>query len=575
MLEELYVKDFALIHEQRISFGKGLNIITGETGAGKSILLGALNLVLGSKATTDLIRSGSHRSVVEAVFRLSVLRKEVADSIREILEDAGLFEGDDEIILRREISTEGRGRSFINARQVPVSLLKTVGRQLVDIHGQNENQNILQIATHREILDRFAGITEQVEDLKQLHEKYQNLEQKLMSVSLDEEEKNRRMELLRHDIAEIEEAELTTQADFEELLSREKSLENAEAILQAISQVYGVIQEDEDSILQRLAKADFILNSNVDFEPALTEPLDRIREASIHLEEAASSLREIADNLQVDPEEKLMLQERIDLIQNILRKHGPSIEDAKAYYEQAVNELSGIELSGEEAARIQKELTEIKKKLVQKASEVSLARRKAAERLEKEVHAHLSDLGMGETQFKISIKWEKNEAGLYSENTRKYMIYPTGLDIVEFLIAASEKETLRPLRKIASGGEMSRIMLALKSVIVQNDPVGTMIFDEVDTGVGGRVAEAVGHKLSSLSKNAQVIVITHLHQVAGMNPPFVRHFNVSRDKKAGTAIRRLTEKQRIEELARMIGGEKITESAMKHAQEILAQNKGK
>ncbi|MDH5720025.1 MAG: DNA repair protein RecN [Spirochaetia bacterium] len=570
MLSDIYIKDFALIKEVRISLGSTLNIITGETGAGKSIILGALGLVLGSKATTDLIRSGSTRSFVEASFIIGTSEK--YQTIRDFLENNGLSSDEDYLLLKREITTEGKGRSFINARQVPVTLLKEIGSYLVDIHGQNEHQNILKISAHQSILDRYAQNNNKVELLNDLYYQRQKLKQKLISVSLSEEEKNRRLEILSHEIKEIEEASLEDENEIDELILREKSLSHAESILRDISQVYSDLNGSENNLLLRMTNSEKTLEKNSQYDNDISDLLTSFREAFYLLEDVAGTLRQKKDSIMVDPEQLSIVRERLDLLHNLQRKYGKSISEIKQYLEKAKREHEGIELSSEEAAKTKKDIEDIEKKMIEIAEELSVRRREAAASLEEKVKKELNDLGMENTRLRISIKWEYGENGIYIHEKnpeKKYIIHPSGLDIVEILIAASENDTLKPLRKIASGGEMSRIMLALKKVIIDTDPVFSMVFDEVDAGVGGRIAESVGKKLEQVSANSQVIVITHLHQIAGLTTTDIAHFKVSKDVEAGTKIMRLNHEQRIQEIARMVGGQEITDSAIQHAKTIL------
>ena len=570
MLADIYIKDFALIKEARISFGSTLNIITGETGAGKSIILGALGLVLGSKATTDLIRAGSGRSLVEASFLLGSADKYYM--IRRFLDENALDSEDDYIILKREITTEGRGRSFINGRQVSISMLKEIGGYLVDIHGQNEHQNILKITTHQSILDKYAGIQSRVKEITKLYKTRQELKQKLISVSLSEEEKNRRLEILSHEIKEIEEAELSEESEIDELISKEKTLSHAEAILSDLSSVYNELKSSENSILSKMTFVENLLNKNSQFDSEISDILNSYKEAFYLLEDTAQNLRLKRESIMIDPEQLSMVRDRLDILQNLIRKYGKSITEIKVYLQKAQREYEGIELSSEEALKTKIEIDKIEKEMISIAEELSIKRRDAAESLEKKVKEELKALGMENTRLRISIKWEYGENGIYVHEKnpeKKYIIGPAGLDIVEILIAASENDTLRPLRKIASGGEMSRIMLALKKIIIDTDPVFSMVFDEVDAGVGGRIAEAVGNKLQEVSKNSQVIVITHLHQIASLNTNDIAHFKVTKDKDAGTKIFRLNHEQRINEIARMVGGQQITDSAILHAKTIL------
>jgi len=568
MLTELYIKDFALIQELRINFSKGLNLITGETGAGKSIILGALNLLLGSRATTDMIKSGAARSVVEGSFEVPS-----SSELNHLLDEKGLRE-ENMLVLKREITIEGKGRCYVNSQQVPVTLIRDIGRYLVDIHGQNENQNILYSSMHRAILDRYAGIGSRVEKFQTIYKRRDVLMQKLQSVSLNETEKNRRMDLLRHEIKEIEAADLKSDNELDELVTREKLIDNAEGMVRDLSGVYQLLHGEERSILSEVSYIEKILEKIMRYDESIVDVVNPLREASYLLEDVASLVRDKADAVNLDPEEMQIVKERIDLLQNLVRKYGPEISDVKAYLEKAANELSGIELSSDEERKLREEIQGITSALLKEAVEIAVIRKKSAKQLELNIEKELKDLGMMDSTIRISIKWEFGEKGEYlsPDDGKKYIINPYGLDTIELFMSSGADETLRPLRKIASGGEMSRIMLAIKKVIIDSDPVSTLVFDEVDTGVGGRIAEAVGKKLASLSNNAQVFVITHLHQIAGMSPRGTAHYKVVKDFEKGTRIQNLNYDQRVQEVARMIGGETITDSAMRHAQELLGSN---
>ncbi|MBV6492361.1 MAG: DNA repair protein RecN [Turneriella sp.] len=595
MLESLTVKDFALIRELNIQFGQGLNLITGETGAGKSVILGALSLVLGYKATTDMIRTGAKRAIVEASFAMPPDSRAGTKALRQLLSEQGLEDDEGALLLRREISAEGKGRSFVNARQVPSSILREIGKFLVDIHGQNEHQNILSVEQHRAILDRYAHLGNFVAEMRTLHKAREEARQKLSSVTLSEEDKARRLDILRHEVHELESAKIDDVREIDELIQREKSLANAETLVTDLNSIHDILG-GEGGFVSRGGTIERLLETDSQYDNSLAEVLSQFRESYYALEEIARAVRNKAESYSLDGEELENLRERIGLLQSLARKYGgkniaPNVsvesnysallERVKAYFEKAKNELTGIELSSGEEARLKQEIETLNAQMKDKALYLSEKRRLASLELEQKVEQELKALGMEETQIKISIRWEYGEDGTVTDTARaktesdaserKYIIAPAGLDIVEFLMASSMRDTLRPLRKIASGGEMSRIMLALKKVIIETDPVYTMVFDEVDAGVGGRIAEAVGKKLAALSLASQVIVITHLHQIAGLSPNEVRHFKVSKHKEDGTRITRLTKEQRLQEVARMIAGEDINETALTHARTLLSQ----
>lgn len=569
MLDEIYIKDFALIREIRIQFGSGMNLITGETGAGKSIILGALNLVLGSKATTDLIRTGARHSVVEAKFNIKNERK--SSYFESLSRDYNVDFSANVLVLRREINIEGRGKSFINARQVPVSLLKTIGNALVEIHGQNEHQNILSVATHRQMLDRFGQLEAIRKEVQDLYNRRNDVQERLKSVSLDEKTKERRIEILKHEISEIEEANLQDNEEPETLEREEKTLENAESLTHDLNQVHENLSQSDYNIINQLARVESTLEKNQEFLPELSDALDSIQEAYYHIEDASDKIRDAVNSINIDPERLSIVRDRLDILQKIIRKYG-TIDETKDYYKSIQNELRGIELSGEEEQKLRNDLIQLEKDLIERALELSKNRKIHAKNLEKLIQNELADLGMGDTIIKISIKWDFGKEGIYTDEDnpeKKYYIYSYGFDNVEIFLAANDSQKLRPLRKVASGGEMSRIMLAIKKIIIESDHVSSMVFDEVDAGVGGKIGESVGQKLAELSRDAQVIVVTHLHQIAGMAGNHITHFKVTKSRENGTDLKFLNREARIHEIARMISGEEITQDALKLAENML------
>ena len=572
MLEEIHIKDFALIKELKLKLGPNLNILTGETGAGKSIILGALNMVLGSNATTDLIRSKTEKSIVQAVFNISQQKR--SKNILSLLEEHGIESEEEHIILKREIKTNGKGRSFINAQHVPTSILKRIGSNLVEIHGQNEHQEILKIQSHLAILDRYAKLQDEVSKLGQFYRQNIELKQKLKSVTLDEKEKNRRIDILSHEIQEIEAANLKDDRELEELQQREKVLANAEAILKALNQASLHLSQSDDSIMSRLASTKGLLEDVSEFDQGIHNILDPLQDAYYLLEDIHTRIREHRDKAHLEPEELQTVRERLDNILTLQNKYGSTVREVKEYLDKARMEYEGIQISGEEEARIRKELDLVSSKMIERAKLLSQKRRNASKELEQKVCEELNELGMQDTQLKISVRWDYGENGIYihpDKQDKKYIIHSKGLDIIEFLTAATKENDLRPLRKIASGGEMSRFMLSIKKVIIDSDPVSTMVFDEVDAGIGGSIAESVGRKLKSLSENAQVIVITHLHQIASLSGEDTYHFKVKKDPEQGTTIKKLNFDQRIDELARMIGGQEVGKSAISHARVLLTK----
>mgnify|MGYP000537960711 CR=1 FL=1 len=562
MLLELNIKNFVIIDDLSIQFGKGLNILTGETGAGKSILIDALSGVIGEKMTVDMIRTGFEKSTIEAAFDISG-----TPQINSILDAAGIERDGDTLVLRREIYTSGKGRSFANAVQVPASKLKELAEYLIDIHGQNEQQSIVRVARHRELLDSFGGLEREVEKVRAIHARLQQLKDRLNSFEIDEREKARRIEFNAFAIKEIESAGLKPGED-EECKNESILLANAEKMFKEINAASQILS-GEGGILQRLKTIDQGLGRISQYDPEIAGVLDAIRQALFTIEDAASFLRGYESRIDFSPERINQVEARLALIANLKKKYGETIPDILAYAERARRELDSITYGEEEKERLKAEYRQAVREAKDLALSLSEKRLAVAKRLEAMVMKELSELGMGGTQFKVSIQREINPEGEIEADNKRYMLYPHGLDRVEFLLSANVGEDLRQLRKVASGGEMSRIMLALKNVILSADLVESLVFDEVDAGIGGKIAEIVGRKLKSLSRNRQVLVVTHLPQIAAMSDT---HFSVQKARlgdRVITQVRKLSERDKVREVARMLAGETVTEISMKHAEEMV------
>lgn len=566
MLLELKINNFVLIENLSISFGKGLNILTGETGAGKSILIDALSAVLGEKMTTDMIRTGYEKAVIEGIFDISNM-----PHVKAILDDSGIDYDDNILIHKRELYANGKGRCFVNSTQIPISKLKEISDYLVDIHGQNEHQSIVRAARHRELLDSFAGLKNEVENINRLYNALNSLQEKINSFEMDEKEKARRIEYLTFAVNEIESANLKP-GEEEQLENESSLLSNAEKLFAEINSSSALLKED-NGVLQRLKKAEQSLASVSEYDADISNILASIRESLYSLEDASSFLKNYEKNIDFSPQRINEVEERLLTISRFKKKYGNSIEEIIEYSRKSKNELEAISTSEEEISKLKNQYKEIIKETKTAAFQLSDKRKTAALELEKNVVQELKDLGMDGTLFKISIQRDFNPEGQIEKDNKTYMLYPHGLDRIEFLISANEGEDLRQLRRVASGGEMSRIMLALKKVILSADIVESLIFDEVDAGIGGKTAEIVGRKLKTLAGDRQVLVITHLAQIAAMSD---NHFTVQKQKTDGrtvTIVKNLNRNEKIKEVARMLAGEKITEISIKHAEEMIANSK--
>ncbi|MBN1495804.1 MAG: DNA repair protein RecN [Spirochaetes bacterium] len=562
MLLELKIKNFVIIEDLAISFGKGLNVLTGETGAGKSILIDALSGVLGEKMTTDMIRSGFEKATLEASFDIST-----APQVRQMLDASGIDSDEDTLILRRELYSSGKGRSFANAVQIPASRLREISDYLIDIHGQNEHQNIVKVARHRELLDGFGRLEEEVQKVRAIHARLQDLKDRLNSFEIDEREKARRIEYNTFAIREIEAARLKL-GEEEELKNESLLLANSEKLFKEIN-TSSRLMGGEGGILQKLKTAEQGLSKITQYDPEIAGMLDSIKQALYSLEDASVYLRDYEKNIDFSPERINQVEERLSLMSSLRKKYGDTVQDILNYADRARKELDAINSGEEEMERLKTEYRQAVREAKDIALRLSDKRKEAARRLETMVMKELADLGMAGTQFRVSIQREVDPNGEIEADNKRYALYPHGLDRIEFLLSANAGEDLRQLRKVASGGEMSRIMLAIKNVILSADIVESLIFDEVDAGIGGKVAEIVGKKLKSLAANRQVLVVTHLPQIAAMSD---NHFSVLKGKtgeRITTLVKQLNAKDKIREIARMLAGETITDLSMKHAEEMV------
>jgi len=563
MLAELRIKNFVIIEDITITFEKGLNVLSGETGAGKSILIDAISGVLGEKMTVDMIRTGFEKAVLEGVFDISGLK-----AAAEILADSGIDCDDDTLIIRRELYANGKGRCFINSVQVPVQKLRDVAEYLIDIHGQNENQTIVNISKHRELLDNFASLAPLVASVRACYNDLASVRQKLASFNIDEKEKQRRIDFNTFALKEIDSAALSSSEEIE-LKKESTMLANAEKLFTGTSKSYEILTGD-GGIFQRLREAASNLSSISEYDVEISNVLENVNQALFSLEDAAAALRDYSGKADFSPERVNQVEERLSLIQSLKKKYGDTIESILEYAEKARKELEAVISGDEEAERLKTDERRYIQAAKKTALELSAERVKAAAALEKKVVKELHELGMEGMAFKIEIKQEQSAEGDIESGGKTYMLYPHGLDRVEFLISVNAGEELKPLRKVASGGEMSRIMLALKNVILAADIVDTLIFDEVDSGVGGKTADIVGRKLKQLSKERQVLLITHLPQIASMSDS---HYFIQKSKtgdRVTTSVRRLSRKEKIREVARMLAGETITDLSMQHAEEMIA-----
>ncbi len=568
MLAELTITDFAIIDKLHLDIASGFNVLTGETGAGKSIVIDAVSLLLGGKAGNEMVRAGTERALIDGVFRINSMAR---DAIRSILQANELLDEDDPdlIMISREIRSGGRSTCRINGRAVPVGLLKEVGELLVDIHGQSEHLSLLRPREHVNLLDRYANTWELRQKFSALVAQLREVRKELSELLKSEAEIARRADMLKFQIEEIKSAKLKA-GEEEELTVLRNRLANAEALAALADDAYTSLYEGEGetpAALDALAQAQKALSGLAKIDPKFQEHVNTIDTAVAQIDDLAREVKNYRDAIEYSPKRLEAAEERLDLITRLKRKYGAAIAEVISFADRATKELNGIEHAGERIEKLRKEEDRLLHEIGRAGQELSGARTAAAEQLSKAIEVELNDLRMSGAHFAVDLKWEPEANGAFAKGGR-YAFDATGLDRVEFLVAPNVGEGLKPLVKIASGGETARLMLALKTVLSRADQTPTLIFDEIDQGIGGRVGATVGQKLWGLSQHHQVVCITHLPQLAGYGDT---HFKVEKridGERTLTHITALSGQARVEELAQMLGAS--GEGATLSAQEILS-----
>lgn len=565
MLSELRLENYAVLDNVVVEFAPGLNLLTGETGAGKSILIGALGLLLGDKSSSDAIRTGTDRAVVSAVFDNE---GSTLTQIEEILEENGLDAEDTSLILRREIAASGKGRVFVNNQPATVGVLKQLAPHLAVIHAQNESIVNFDAAARQELLDLYAAI--ELQPVAEAFAKWKQIRARMEDLQRDEQDRMRLLDLWSFQGREIDEARLHPGED-ERLETEKRVLANAEKIYSAAMTAFDLLYEGSASTSSTLRAAQKQLEELVRYEPRFQESLAALESARIGVEDVGATLRDYAGGIQASPERLAELEERLELLDRLKRKYGPTLPDTIAFGQDVRRKLAEVENKDEVLRELRAQLAAAADQYRKLAKTISRRRIEAGRKLEKLVEAEINDLAM-RASFRIAI--DENEAEDYWT--------ASGFNQVTYRIATNAGETMRPLEQIASGGELSRVMLALKaSVEAGANPSGkkkssgaqrTLVFDEIDTGIGGRAAEAVGRKLKALSKGNQILCVTHLPQIATFAD---HHYVIEKRESAGrtkTSVRRIEGEERTEEVARMLSGAKLTETSRKHAEQMIKAN---
>lgn len=569
MLLELHIRDFALIDRLHISFTSGFNVLTGETGAGKSIIVDALHTVIGGRARSELVRSGCDVACVEAVF-------EVADDApaRPLLVEMGVLDDEDPdtVLIRRDVYSNGRSRCRINGHPVTVAQLAAVGELLVDIHGQHDHQSLLRPRNQLELLDAYGG-----SDLMALKGEFARTWRRLNALRAElaqlldsERERARRIDLLRFQLGEIDGAGLRVDEE-EELEIRRRRLQNLVRLQGETGRVYAALHEGADGVPAAsdvLAEGTETIRALAELDPELEEAVRLLDAAAVQVQEAAGLLRRYADQLEADPDELEEVQARLAVISELKRKYGSNVAEVLAFADELRHELQLLEHSESRTDELTKEISALDQQASRLAAELSAKRQQAKSLLEEAVSAELEGLHMGPGRFVIELQRIADDEGLTVDGVT-WAATATGIDRVEFLLSANPGEPPRPLAKVASGGELSRVALAVKRILASVDAVPTLVFDEVDAGIGGRTAQAVAHRLQAIAQTRQVLCVTHLAQIATMGDNHLHIAKTTDDTVTTVRVTPLAGDARVEEIARMLAGV-LTESTLDHARELLA-----
>ena len=550
MLLEISIKNFAIIESISLNFEKGMTVLTGETGAGKSIIIDAMNMMLGARATTEVIRHGAPKAEIEGLFSIESNR-----ALEEIFDEQGL-ELSDEIIIRREILQNGRSISRVNGQMVNLSVLRTIGQQLVDIHGQHDQEELMRPNRHIQMLDEFGDTSffELKEAYQMSFDNYRRMRKQVLDIKKNQQEHKARIEMLEFQMAEIEAANLKAGEDVTLNQERDRLL-NHKHIADTLTNAYSMLDNEEFSSLANVRSAMNDMESIEEFDPEYREISGTLSESYYVLEDITKRLESIIDDLDFDGNRLMQIESRLDLIHSITRKYGGNVDDVLMYFAKITEEynlLTGNHLSSDD---MEAELKKLEVSLVDLATKLASARHNLAQQLEIEIQQELKDLYMEKAQFQVRFS-----QGKFSRE---------GNESVEFYISTNPGEDFKPLVKVASGGELSRLMLAIKSAFSRKEGKTSIVFDEVDTGVSGRVAQAIAQKIHKIGQNGQVLAISHLPQVIAIADYQFFIEKISNEHSTVSTVRLLTVEERIEEVAKMLAGENVTEAALNQARELL------
>lgn len=551
MLRELHISNLAVISDARIELHQGLNCFTGTTGAGKSLVIGAVEVLLGMRSPSEMLRAGADEGRVSGVF--DIRDREMLQQI-EIAVDAPVSQDGGEILITRRLYASGRTSVSLNGNPITLAMLKQVAEHLVDVHGQHDHQFLLKPSNQLHVLDRFAGLDELRHEYHAVYLKLQDAKRRLEELTAGKTLRQQQLELYRFQAQEIDSAELDP-AEFDELKSRASVLQNLEKIKKDVGSVHSALYEVDSSLLERLKMMAAVISEMAELDQHLKGCAGTLRDATLSLEDCAFDLSRYLDRLDLDPGELGEVNDRLTLLHRLMNKYGESVAAVMDYRVQIAGQIDELEKQSDDLSSLQAELTPLEKELKKLADQLTKQRKLAAEKVAPLIEKQLAELGMEKARFSVSVT--ATSAGA------------DGFDAVEFIAQTNPGLPAQPLRKIASGGELSRIMLALKGILAQGDRVSVLVFDEIDANVGGRLGSVIGSKLRHLAHHHQVLCITHLPQIAAYAD---RHLTVRKEssgRNTSTTVRSIVDGERIEELAEMIGGQRITETTRAQARELL------
>jgi DNA repair protein RecN (Recombination protein N) len=570
VLRELRIRNLAVIESLTIPFGRGLNVLTGETGAGKSILVDALVLLLGERAQpAEAIRSGAETATIEAVF--DAPRK---SPVAALLQEHGIALEDGVLVVRRELVRGGRGRVFLNDANATLALLEKLGDALVEVHGQHEHQALLRPGRHLDLLDAFAGLGILRDRLRQRHDEWKSVSAELEALRVTARDTAARTREHQDAMAEIDAARLRP-GEEDELRDERRRLMNAERLAEGANAAYRELYDDQASAVERAGRVATLLREMARIDPTVEPAVQALDTALVQLDETARTLRTYRDGVVFDPPRLEAIERRVDEIGRLKRKYGETVEAVLAHRARIEADLGGLARAGEDEGKLAERAERLRTELTTRAADLAERREQSVTKLETAVLSELGALDLEGAVFRVRLARERAGNGELGVGPEGWRLGPRGVDQAEFLFSGNAGEDARPLARIASGGELSRTMLALKVVLAATDAVPVLVFDEVDVGIGGKTADTVGKKLRQVARTRQVLCVTHLPQIAAYAD---QHFRVEKreeDGRSATTVAALVRQDRVREVARMLGGESVTDTSLRHALELITQARGK